>query len=95
MESHIERLINFLDKLLENDRLPKMLLEDVEWAIEVISENKLYSGSLGGIQYNESREEIAAWLDKINLKQIPLNEKALKESKENEEKNKHTTSKLL
>lgn len=44
MESHIERLINYLDKLLENQNLPKMLHEDIEWAVEVISENKLYSG---------------------------------------------------
>jgi hypothetical protein len=68
MESHIERLINYLDKLLENQNLPKMLHEDIEWAVEVISENKLYSGQLGVNKYNKGREEIAAWLDKINLK---------------------------
>ena len=57
-----------LDKLLENENLPKMLYEDIEWAVNIISENKLYSGSLGAFKYNKDRDEILAWLEKINLK---------------------------
>ena len=68
MESHIERLIKMLDKLLENENLPKMLYEDIEWAVNIISENKLYSGSHGAFKYNKDRDEILAWLEKINLK---------------------------
>ena len=45
-----------------------MLHEDIEWAVEVISENKLNTGNHGAYKYNEDREEISAWLDKINLK---------------------------
>ena len=67
MESHIERLIKFLDKVLETQDLPKMLREDVQWASELINENHIYSANLDQQKYNKEREEISAWLDKINL----------------------------
>tara|TARA_B110000285_G_scaffold67727_1_gene77776 strand:+ start:1603 stop:1779 length:177 start_codon:yes stop_codon:yes gene_type:complete len=57
-----------LEKLLENGNLPKMLYEDIEWAISIVSENKLYSGNLGAFKYNEDRDEILAWLERLNLK---------------------------
>lgn len=50
-----------------------MLLEDIEWAVEVISANKLYSGSLDSINFNKERPEIKAWIDQINLKSLPMN----------------------
>jgi len=51
----------------------KVLLEDIEWAIEVISANKLYSGNLDNISnYNKDRPEIKAWTDQISLKSIPI-----------------------
>jgi hypothetical protein len=71
MVSHVERLIIFLEKLLENQNLPKMLHEDIEWAIEVISENLMYSGNMKNVKFNIDREEISAWLDRIHLKSIP------------------------
>ena len=63
MASHIERLIDFLERQLENNDMPKMLLEDIEWAIDTISANKLYSGSLDNIKFNKERPEIKAWID--------------------------------
>ena len=49
-------------------------MEDIEWAIEVISNNKLYTGTLNMINFNVQRPEISAWLDRINLKSVPKNE---------------------
>jgi hypothetical protein len=73
MASHVERLIDFLERCMTNQDLPKVLLEDVEWAVEVISANKLYAGNLDSINFNKERPEIKAWIDQINLKQIPVN----------------------
>jgi hypothetical protein len=67
VESHVERLIKFLEKLIEDQKMPKMLLEDIEWVVQVISDNKLYSGNMDSIKYNKDREEIVAWLNKIDL----------------------------
>ena len=53
--------------------MPKVLLEDIEWAIEVISANKLYSGNLDNIKFNKDRPEIKTWIDIINLNSIPIN----------------------
>ena len=86
MASHIEKIIDFLEKLLENNDMPKMLLEDIEWTIEVISANKLYSGSLDNIKFNKERPEIKAWIDKINLVAIPINEEEKERLEEYEEK---------
>jgi hypothetical protein len=72
MASHVERLIDFLERQLETNDMPKVLLEDIEWAIEVISANKLYSGNLDNIKFNKERPEIKAWIDQINLKSIPI-----------------------
>jgi hypothetical protein len=35
-----------MEKQLENSEYPKTLIEDIEWAIDIISENKLYAGNL-------------------------------------------------
>ena len=40
-----------------------MLLEDIEWAIETISANKLYAGNLDNINFNKERPEIKSWID--------------------------------
>jgi hypothetical protein len=68
MASYVERIIDFLEKQAEHPDMPKMLREDIEWAIDVISANKLYTGSLDTINYNLQRPEIAAWLNQIKLK---------------------------
>jgi hypothetical protein len=86
MASHIERLIEFLEKQIENNDMPKMLLEDIEWAIEVISANKLYSGNLDNIKFNQDRPEIKAWMDKINLISIPISEEEQLRLEEYEDK---------
>jgi len=52
--------------------MPKVLLEDIEWAVEVISSNKLYSGNLNNIKFNKERPEIKAWIDQIDLVSIPI-----------------------
>jgi len=52
MASYVERIIDFLEKQANNADMPKMLKEDIEWAIEVISANKLYTGSLDSINFN-------------------------------------------
>ena len=73
MASYVERIIDFLEKQAGNADMPKMLKEDIEWAIDVISANKLYTGSLDSINFNLQRPEIVAWLDKINIKNVPEN----------------------
>ena len=73
MASYVERIIDFLDKLVQNPDMPKMLTEDIEWAIDVISQNKLYTGSMDSINFNMLRPEIAAWIDMINMNSIPKN----------------------
>ena len=53
MASYVERIIDFLDRQMLNEDYPKTLHEDIEWAIEVISANKLYQGSLGAVKLDE------------------------------------------
>ena len=66
--------------------MPKMLLEDIDWAIEVISANKLYSGSLDNIKFNKERTEIKAWIDLINLDAVPISEEEKERLDEYEER---------
>lgn len=42
MASYVERVLDFLERLTKNAEIEKTLREDVEWAIDVISANKLY-----------------------------------------------------
>lgn len=37
MASYVERIIDYLEKQALHPDMPKMLKEDIEWAIEVIS----------------------------------------------------------
>jgi hypothetical protein len=46
MASHVERVTELLDRLAENSDVPKTLQEDVIWAYDIITTNKLYSGNL-------------------------------------------------
>ena len=77
MASYVERIIDFLERQAANPEIPKTLLEDIEWAIEIISTNQLYTGNLDLIPFETNRPEIAAWLDRINLKAIPQNEEEM------------------
>ena len=66
--------------------MPKMLLEDIDWAIEVISANKLYSGNMDNIKFNQDRAEIKAWMDTINLVAVPVSEEEKDRLEEFEER---------
>ena len=52
-----------MEKLIENRNLSIMLHEDIEWAVELISKNKLYAVGMDNIKYNKDRPEISAWLN--------------------------------
>ena len=85
MASYVERIIDFLDRQVLNEDYPKNVLEDIEWAIEVISANRLSQGNLGGIKLDDQRPEIRAWTDMIKMTRIPLNVEEQKRLKEFEE----------
>jgi hypothetical protein len=36
MSSNAEKVIDFLERLLQNKDFSKVLIEDIEWAIEII-----------------------------------------------------------
>ena len=72
--------------MIDANKLPKMLIEDIEWVVEVLCENKMNSGSMHSVKYNKEKEEIKAWLERIDLTKIPLSFTDMKRSKENEEK---------
>jgi hypothetical protein len=75
MSSYVERVIDFLEKHTVNPEVPKHLQEDIQWAIDIISSNKLYAGSFEGFKLQEERPEVKAWTDLISLKNIPVNKK--------------------
>ena len=55
--------------------MPKMLREDIEWAIELIGSNKLYTGDTDVYStFDAKKPEIQAWLDIVKLKNIPKSE---------------------
>jgi len=45
MSSYVERVLDFLEKHTANPEIPKTLQEDIQWAIDIISANKLYAGT--------------------------------------------------
>jgi len=75
MSSYVERVIDFLEKHTVNPEIPKHLQEDIQWAIDIISSNKLYAGSFEGFKLQEERPEVKAWCELISLKNIPVNKK--------------------
>lgn len=48
MTSYVERVLDFMERVIKIEEIEKQIREDVEWAIETISENKLYKGGLDG-----------------------------------------------
>jgi hypothetical protein len=93
MASHVERVLDFLERCTINADMPKMLVEDVQWAIEVISQNKLYTGNINQVQYDLTRPEIKAWTELISLKSIPTNLDEMDRLKEYEELHKQENQK--
>jgi len=85
MASHVERVIDFLERCTNNADMPKMLVEDIQWAIDVISANKLYTGNLNQVNLDTQRVEIKAWTELISLKWIPTNIEEMERLKEYEE----------
>jgi hypothetical protein len=73
MASYVERVLDFLERLSKNEEIDKILREDVEWAVDVISANKLYQGGLDGFKIQEDRPEVKTWTEIINMRGIPYN----------------------
>ena len=72
MASYVERILEFLEKIVKMQEIPKHLQEDIQWAIETISSNKLYVGNFDGFKLSEERKEIKAWTDMIALRNLPI-----------------------
>ena len=77
-----------------NEEFPKTLREDIEWAVDVISANKLYTGNLNDVQLDTKRPEIRAWTELISMERIPLNIEEMKRLKEYEELHKLENQKI-
>ena len=73
MASYVERVLDFFERLTQNNDIPKHLKEDIQWAIDVISGNKLYEGGFEGFKLSEDKPEVRAWTDLIGLRSIPVN----------------------
>ena len=52
-------------------KVPKTLKEDILWAYEIISQNKLYKEELDNYKLSKDRDEVKVWLDMINLNNLP------------------------
>jgi len=68
--------------------MPKMLAEEIEWAYEQISANKLYGNGANNMVLDLQRPEIKAWKNLINLEWIPTNEEEMNRLKEFEDMHK-------
>lgn len=73
MASYVERVLDFFERLSKNENVDKTLREDVEWAIEMISANKLYTGSIDSLGLQDKLPEVMAWKNLIQMKNIPIN----------------------
>ena len=56
---------------MNNKEFKPQLLEDIEWAIEIIGKNKLNSGADKSLNFDDRRLEIKAWMKLISLEAIP------------------------
>jgi hypothetical protein len=73
MASYVERVLDFFERLSKNENVDKTLREDVEWAIDMISANKLYTGSIDSLGLQDKLPEVKAWKNLIHMKDIPIN----------------------
>lgn len=55
---------------MANEDYPKTLREDLEWSVEMIRDNDLYSGYIDKTLFDKNRLEIRAWLEIVNLTNI-------------------------
>jgi hypothetical protein len=58
MASYVERVLDFFERLAKNENVDKTLREDVEWAIDMISANKLYTGTLDSLGLYDQLPEV-------------------------------------
>lgn len=94
MSSYIERVLEFLERQLNNKDFKPQLLEDIEWAIDTIGKNKLNT-HVGNLEedFDERRPEIKAWIDIIRLRSIPRNIEEINRLQELEESEKKKKNK--
>lgn len=71
MSSYIERVLDFFERQMQNKELKPQLLEDIEWAIDMIGKNKLNTGADKSLIFDEKRPEIRAQIDMIKLRNFP------------------------
>lgn len=86
MTSYVERVLDFFERVIKIAEVDKQIREDVEWAIETISENKLYKGGLDGFSLNDQMPEVKAWKNLINIDALPINKEEEERLKKYEEK---------
>ena len=86
MASYVERVLDFMERVTKIAEIDKQIREDVEWAIETISANKLYSGGLDGFYLQDSLPEVKAWKDMIYVQSLPVNKEEQDRLKQYEEK---------
>jgi|APCry1669190288_1035285.scaffolds.fasta_scaffold55618_1 hypothetical protein len=55
---------------MANEDYPKTLREDIEWSVEMIRDNDLYSGYVDKTVFDKNRLEIKAWFEIINFTNI-------------------------
>ena len=77
MPCYIELVLDFLERQGTNSAIPKQIQEDLQWAYELISQNRLYSANFDGFKLQEDRPEIKAWTNLISMKSIPENKKEI------------------
>lgn len=73
MASYVERVLDYFERLTQNNDIPKHLKEDLQWAIDIISGNRLYVGGFEGFKLSEDKTEVKAWTDLIALRNLPVN----------------------
>ena len=73
MASYVERVLDYFERLTLNNDIPKHLKEDLQWAIDIISANKLYVGGFEGFKISEDKLEMKAWTDLIALRSLSIN----------------------
>jgi hypothetical protein len=82
---HIDKILDFLEKQMSNEDYPKTLREDIEWSIEMIRGNKLYSELTDKTIFDKNRQEVKAWIDIISLNNVKTTLEEMQRLKEFED----------
>jgi len=70
---------------MSNEDYPKTLREDIEWSIEMIRGNKLYSELADKTIFDKNRQEVKAWIDIISLNNVKTTLEEMQRLKEFED----------